>query len=435
MNIKIDIINLLNSIDKGAYSNIELNNLFNKKKFSTKEKKFITEIFYGVIRNKIYIDFILENFAKNIKKDFVKQLLRISIYQINFMKSDNSGVVFEAVEISKKKYSKPLASFINAVLRNYIRNVDSINKNLIKENKIDILYSMTNDFISILKSIYDENYIEAIKSYKKTPYTCFRVNTLKYNVVSFENLIKELNINIIKKVDTLYYVDSGELINSQEFKDGKIIIQDVSSYLAAKNLNAKENELILDTCAAPASKSLVIAEQMKNKGEIISLDIHKHKIKLIEENAKKSGINIIKAINMDARLCNKQGRQFDKILVDAPCSGLGVVRKKPEIILHFNKNNIDELAKLQLEILESASDILKLNGTLVYSTCTITKEENTHNIKKFLNKHSNFKVEKLYIPENIIGEYDELGGFLINYKEELADSFYIIKLKKVEEAI
>ena len=172
---------------------------------------------------------------------------------------------------------------------------------------------------------------------------------------------------------------------------------------------------------------------MENRGEIIAIDIHQHKIKLIDTNMKKLGIDIVKATVMDARNVNKQGRKFDKILVDVPCSGYGVIRKKPEILYSKNRENIEELAKLQLEILNSAADILKDGGELIYSTCTITDEENTNNIEKFLKEREEFKVEKLYIPKNVSGDYDSLGGFCINYKEEIMDNFYIIKLKKGEK--
>ncbi|EGQ79375.1 RNA methyltransferase Sun [Fusobacterium animalis ATCC 51191] len=296
------------------------------------------------------------------------------------------------------------------------------------------MYSIPKWFYDILEKQYgDKNLKQAIRSLKKVPYLSVRINKLKYTEKEFEEFLQKNNIQIIKKVDTVYYVNSGLIIISEEFKSGKIIAQDASSYLAAKNLGVLSNELVLDICAAPGGKTAVLAEQMENKGEIIAIDIHQHKIKLIETNMKKLEIDIVKAIVMDGRNVNKQGRKFDKILVDVPCSGYGVIRKKPEILYSKNRENIEELAKLQLEILNSAADILKDGGELVYSTCTITDKENTDNIEKFLKERKEFKVEKLYIPENVSGDYDKLGGFCINYKEEIMDNFYIIKLKKGEK--
>ena len=434
MNIKQVAINLISQVDKGAYSNIVLNETFKTLNINSKEKAFITEIFYGVIRNKKFLDYIIGKNTKEIKKEWIRNLLRISIYQITFMDSDNKGVVWEATELAKKKYGVPISKFINGTLRNYLRNKDSELKNLADEKNYEVLYSIPEWFCDILEKQYgNENLKQSITSLKKIPYLSVRVNKLKYTEKEFEEFLKEKDIQIIKKVDTVYYINSGLIINSEEFKTGKIIAQDASSYLAARNLGVIPNELVLDICAAPGGKTAVLAENMENEGEIIAIDIYQHKIKLIDTNMKKLGIDIVKAIVMDARNVNKQGRKFDKILVDVPCSGYGVIRKKPEILYSKNRESVEELAKLQLEILNSAADILKDGGELIYSTCTITDEENTDNIKKFLEERKEFKVEKLYIPENVSGDYDKLGGFCINYKEEIMDNFYIIKLKKGEK--
>ena len=421
-------------MDKGAYSNIALNETFKTLNINSKEKAFITEIFYGVIRNKKFLDYIIEKNTKEIKKEWIRNLLRISIYQITFMDSDNKGVVWEATELAKKKYGVPISKFINGTLRNYLRNKDSELKSLADKKNYEVLYSIPKWFCDMLEKQYgNENLKQAITSLKKIPYLSVRVNKLKYTEKEFEEFLKEKDIQIIKKVDTVYYINSGLIINSEEFKTGKIIAQDASSYLAARNLGVMPNELVLDICAAPGGKTAVLAEEMKNSGEVIAIDIHQHKIKLIDTNMKKLGIDIVKAIVIDAKNVNKQGRKFDKILVDVPCSGYGVIRKKPEILYSKNRESVEELTKLQLEILNSAADILKDGGELIYSTCTITDEENTNNIKKFLEERKEFKVEKLYIPENVSGDYDNLGGFCINYKEEIMDNFYIIKLKKGEK--
>ena len=434
MNVKQVAINLISQVDRGAYSNIALNETFKTLNVNSKEKAFITEIFYGVIRNKKFLDYIIEKNTKEIKKEWIRNLLRISIYQITFMDSDDKGVVWEGTELAKKKYGVAISKFINGTLRNYLRNKDSELKRLGDERNYELLYSIPKWFCDILEKQYgNDNLKQAITSLKKIPYLSVRVNKLKYSEEEFEEFLKEKDIQIIKKVDTVYYINLGLIINSEEFKTGKIIAQDASSYLAAKNLDAMPNELVLDICAAPGGKTAVLAENMKNMGEIIAIDIHQHKIKLIDTNMKKLRIDIVKAIVMDARNVNKQGRKFDKILVDVPCSGYGVIRKKPEILYSKNRENVEELAKLQLEILNSAADILKDGGELIYSTCTITDEENTNNIKKFLEERKEFKVEKLYIPENVLGDFDSLGGFCINYKEEIMDNFYIIKLKKGEK--
>ena len=433
MSVKYVAMKLISFVDKGSYSNIVLNDAFKEFYLTAKEKAFITEIFYGVLRNKNFLDYMIEKNTKVIKKEWIRNLLRISIYQLTFMSSDANGVVWEATEIAKK-HGITISKFINGTLRNYLRNKDLEIKKLHDEKNYEILYSIPQYFCDILEKQYgSENLNQAIISLKKIPYLSVRVNKLKYSEEEFEEFLKEKDIQIIKKVDKVYYVNSGLIINSKEFKEGKIIAQDASSYLAAKNLGVKPNDLVLDICAAPGGKTAVLAEVMENKGEIIAIDIHQHKKKLIEENMKKLGINIVKATVLDARNVNKQGRKFDKILIDVPCSGYGVIRKKPEILYTKNRENIEELASLQLEILNSAADILKDGGELIYSTCTIISQENTENVEKFLNERKEFKVKALNIPENVSGEYDKLGGFSINYKEEIMDNFYIIKLVKEEK--
>ena len=433
MSVKYVAMKLISFVDKGSYSNIVLNDAFKEFYLTAKEKAFITEIFYGVLRNKNFLDYMIEKNTKVVKKEWIRNLLRISIYQLTFMSSDAKGVVWEATEIAKK-HGIAISKFINGTLRNYLRNKDLEIKKLHDEKNYEILYSIPQYFCDILEKQYgSENLNQAIISLKKIPYLSVRVNKLKYSEEEFEEFLKEKDIQIIKKVDSVYYVNSGLIINSKEFKEGKIIAQDASSYLAAKNLGVKPNDLVLDICAAPGGKTAVLAEEMENKGEIIAIDIHQHKKKLIEENMKKLGIDIVKATVLDARNVNKQGRKFDKILVDVPCSGYGVIRKKPEILYTKNRENVEELASLQLEILNSAADILKDEGELIYSTCTIISQENTENVEKFLNERKEFKVKTLNIPENVSGDYDKLGGFSINYKEEIMDNFYIIKLVKEEK--
>lgn len=430
MNIKQRLIHLIGEVDKGKYSNIGLNEYFNENRLDRKERGFITEVFYGVIRNKIFIDEMIKKRTKSIKKEWIRNILRISIYQLTYMNSDDKGVVWEATELTKKKFGVPVSRFVNGVLRSYIREKDKEINTLKEEGKFDILYSYPAWFYKKMKSYYGDEAENVLVSLKKIPYMAVRVNKLSYNEADFEELLKSKDIKIIKKVDSVYYLDSGIVLYFDEFKTGKIIAQDGSSYLSVKLLDPKANEEVLDTCSAPGSKTVLIGEFMENKGSILALDIHSHKIKLIEQNAAKMGIDIIHAIKMDARRLKEQGKKFDKILVDAPCSGYGVIRKKPEILYSKGVENIEELSKLQYEILESASEVLKDGGELVYSTCTITYDENTGNAKKFLESNSNFEVVPFEMPENVAGDFDEVGGFTINYKEEILDNFYMIKFRK-----
>ncbi|BDU50201.1 16S rRNA (cytosine(967)-C(5))-methyltransferase RsmB [Haliovirga abyssi] len=429
MNVKVRVIDILNSVDEGKYSNIVLNAYFNSNSVEEKEKGFMTELFYGVIRNKIFIEYIIGKFTKKVKKKWMYNLLKISIYQGFYMNSDIKGVVWEAAEVTKNKYGIEMSKFINAVLRNIFRNIDNIREELENEERYDILYSYPEWIYKKLKKEYPENFLEVMESYKKVAKMSFRVNRLKYSEVEFEEYLEKNGINILKKVDSVYYVDSGKIINTDIFRSGKVIVQDGSSYYAAKLLGAKQGEKILDCCSAPGSKAMVMAENMNNIGEITAIDIYKHKIKLIKQNKKKCGAEIVLPRLHDA---TKIKGEFDKILVDAPCSSIGVIRKKPETLYNKEYKNIKELAKLQEEILENVSKSLKVGGELIYSTCTIFNEENGDNIKKFLENNKEFKVEKIELDDNINYSYDEIGGIKIGYKEEFLDGFYIIKLVRGE---
>ncbi len=434
MDIKRDIAKILREIDEGKYSNIALNEFFNSNIYAQKEKNFISEVVYGVIRNKILLDYIISKFAKKVKKKEVYYLLKISVYQAIYMRSDEKGIAWEATEIVKKVYGKNLSGFVNGVLRNVFRNYKEIISDLEKEKKYEILYSYPKWIFDYIKKEYKDDYVELMKSYKIIPNLSVRVNKLKYTCEKFEKYLSEKNIKVLKKVDTIYYLGSGEIINSQIFKEGKIFVQDASSYLAAKFLDAKENDIVLDACAAPGSKTLVLAELMENKGEIIASDIYPHKLNLIEENAKKAGVNIIKIMILDAGSEHiEHNTYFDKILLDVPCSGFGVIRKKPETLYNKTMKNIEELSDLQYKILKENSKKLKINGELIYSTCTIFDEENINNIERFLSENTNFVTVEIEINDNIACKKDKYGGIFINYQEKFLDSFYFIKMRRVRE--
>ena len=252
---------------------------------------------------------------------------------------------------------------------------------------IDLIHEW--DYLSYLFGIPQKvNYMGGKKSTLEIDSDDYAIYIAEYADKILELHLDYFGRSIIRELTLFTEQDTimGDIAKNKIsfLKEGKIIAQDASSYLAAKNLGVKPNDLVLDVCAAPGGKTAVLAEEMKNKGEIIAIDIHQHKKKLIEENMKKLGIDIVKATVLDARNVNKQGRKFDKILVDVPCSGYGVIRKKPEILYTKNRENVEELASLQLEILNSAADILKDGGELIYSTCTIISQENTENVEKFL---------------------------------------------------
>jgi len=436
LSLKMDIIGLLSQYEHGKFSNILLNDYFKEKEtevtgLTRGEKGFITEVFYGTIRNVMFLDYSIDKRVKTIDKLWVRNLLRLSMYQIQFMDSDDAGVVYEGVEVAKLRGGTFIGSFVNGVLRSFIREKDTDIEKLLEEGREDIVLSYPKWFFDEIKWEHKENYLEILKTYKKIPNISVKINKLNYSEKDFLDLLSIKGIKVLKKVEDVYYIDSGMILETSEFKRGQITVQDASSFLAAKYLDPQAGERILDTCSAPGGKAMAMAEMMENEGEIIALDIHEHKLKLIESRTKQMGIDIVYTELMDARLVDVEfgSESFDRVLVDAPCSGFGVIRKKPEVLYTKKMKNVQELAKLQLDILNSAAKVVKVGGILVYSTCTILNKENIENVTKFLQKNPNFEVQKVDITSNVNGSFDKLGG--LNIFDEFLDGFYMIKLKKM----
>ncbi len=230
-------------------------------------------------------------------------------------------------------------------------------------------------------------------------------------------------------MDEVYYLSNANIFDTEIYQNGNAVIQDASSYLAVKNLAVKEGETVLDACAAPGGKSLAIL-QLFNPQKLISTDIHEHKVKLLDELKSKYGYSNFEVRLNDATQIENLDTLFDKILLDMPCSGLGVLRKKPEKIYELTANDIKNLKKLQKKIFESAYKCLKNGGEMVYSTCTFSKNENTNNIQYFLEKYEDLEIVEVEIPENVETVKDEFGGAYISYKNKYLDGFYIAKLRK-----
>ncbi|AMD95593.1 RNA methyltransferase [Leptotrichia sp. oral taxon 847] len=431
-NIKLDIVNLLDDIlYEKKYSNIQLNYYFTKNKYSKKEKLFITNIINIVIKNLIYVDYLIEKCTKNIKKRKIKQLLRISVAQLFFMNSDNSGVVFEAGEIAKIINSHQVG-FINATLQNILKNKENFDKEILPTKKESIIYSYPQWFVNKLKLDFPDDYLEIMKSYKKRSYLSVRYDKNKFTKETFENLLNKIDTQILFSVGEVYYLSNANIFETESFKNGEIVIQDASSYLAVKNLKASQNDIVLDACSAPGGKSLAIL-QLFNPKLLISTDIHEHKIKILQDLKNRYAYQNFEVKLNDATKIENLNKKFDKILLDMPCSGLGVLRKKPEKIYELESGDFKNLKKIQKKIFESAFNSLKNDGEIVYSTCTFSKNENTNNVKYFLEKYKNLKIEEVVIPENVKVLKDEFGGIYISYENEYLDGFYIAKFKKIKK--
>ena len=286
-NIKLDIVNLLDEIQNGKYSNIQMNYYFSQNEYSKKEREFITNIINVTLKNLIFVDYMLGQTVRNIQKRKIKQLLRISAAQILFMDSDNAGVVYEAGEISKI-INKHQTGFVNATLQSIIKNKEEIINAMPEDKKEGIVHSYPQWFVNKLKTDYPDDYLAMMKAYKKRSYLSVRYNSKKLSKDDFEKILSEIKSEVLFSADEVYYLSNGNILATDEYKRGDIIIQDASSYIAVKNLGVTEEDIVLDACAAPGGKSLAILQTFSPK-LLLATDIHEHKIEVMKKMKEKYG--------------------------------------------------------------------------------------------------------------------------------------------------
>ena len=394
---KLIIDTLVKIFNEDAYINTTINNEIKLNNFTNHDKKIYTKVVYGVVENKLLLDYYLQPFIKGKRvKPFMKNALRVGAYVISFMDLANHFIVDKIVDIVKKKDFNG-SKFINGVLRNYERTPLRSLDNLKKSEYISIKYSIPLELVEYLLKDYSN--FDSIVPYLTNPIVknSYRINGIKTNIKDF---VSKLDIEYDLIDDVIFTKES--LIDSDWFKEGLIIPQDYSSTIPVRFLDPKENDTVLDACSAPGSKTVQIADYMHNLGKIIALDVHDHKIKLINDNKDKYGARIIDARCMDSSKVSFN-HEFDKILVDAPCSGLGVIGHKVDLKYRMTVDKINEIANLSYSILNNVSKYLKSRGILVYSTCTITKIENELLVRKFLKEHPDFVLleEKKVIPSEM----------------------------------
>ncbi|MBP2031607.1 16S rRNA (cytosine967-C5)-methyltransferase [Clostridium algifaecis] len=425
-------------IYRGAYSNIALNNKLNNSELNLKDRALVTEIVYGTLKYKYTIDCILSNFLKNGLNNvdkFILNLLRISIYQIIYLdKVPEFAIVNEAVEISKKKSVK-LSRLVNGVLRNYLRNKEKTYYN--KNSYIDKLcfkYSFPEWMVKLFINQYGKDGAEnIIKGLNYTPKVTVRINGLKTNFEETWDKLLEHGYDIEKgnMCEDAIIINRGSNIEKNSlFKEGYISVQDQSAMMAVLSLDLCENMTVFDMCSAPGGKATYIAEKMKDKGHVYAYDIYKNKIKLIEKGAERLGIKIIKAGIQNAEKYNEKfEKSADRVLMDVPCSGLGIIRKKPEIKWNKSMKQLKDIVRIQKNIMMNSSRYVKTGGKMVYSTCTLNREENEENIKWFLENKPDFKLEKINFKhlDNIV--YHKEGCVTILPHENM-DGFFIAKMIK-----
>ncbi len=435
--ICVDIVEQV--LTKNAYSNIVLRHELNKYKLNDKDKGLITEIVYGTIKYKYTIDVILNSFLKNgIKKmdSYILNILRTSIYQIKFLdKVPNFAIVNEAVELAKKKKSIGASKLVNGVLRNYIRNLNKIfyNKNDIVK-ALCFNYSFDKWLVDMFINQYGVETAEKIlKGLNERPAVTVRVNNLKCSYDQVYKKLSEVGYDIEEGYvcPEAIVINKGKSIeNNPLFLEGLITVQDESAMLVAPSMNLKENFQVLDLCSAPGGKTTHISEVMNNTGTVKAFDVHSNKLSLVKDKALRLGISNIKCEEGDASKFNEKLKDTaDCVLIDVPCSGLGIIRKKPEIKYTKDIKGLRELIDVQRKIMDNASNYVKSNGILLYSTCTVNKKENEDNIKWFLKKYPEFSIEPIYYGnlDNFI--YSQEGCLTI-LPNKYMDGFFIAKLRR-----
>lgn len=430
----------------GNYSNMALNKYLNEAGLDDQDKGFVTELVYGIIEKKRYLDYMINKVSKiKVRKmqHSVKLVLRMGVYQLVYMDGvTDYAAINESVNIMKK-LDKRSDSFVNAVLRNISRNLDEVKDiSLNTVDKLAIYYSYENWIVENLVKEYGFERTEAIlRALSQKPNIYLRVNRTKLRPgQSMDYLVGQIIGRLIDqgleasrvegleeaiKVKGLKSIDKHPL-----FREGYVSVQDISSILVAKVMDPKRESRVLDLCAAPGGKSTHIGELMENTGHLISQDIFDHKIKLMNTYARRLGLNNMEARLGDALVLNDDYiGKFDYVLCDVPCSGMGIVRRKPEI-KYKKEEEVENLPDLQYQILENASSYLKEGGILIYSTCTIFKQENTDVVDRFLANHKDYELDDLGSVKEFLGIGDKGLVKILPDRYEM-DGFFICRMKKI----
>ena len=415
-----------------AYSNIALNKHLKGSQLSTADKGLVTEIVYGTVARKLTLEWYLSHFIEDRDKldNWLYILLLLSAYQLRYLdKVPNHAVVNEAVELAKAR-KKGSEKLVNAVLRRILRegwpDIDSIKR---KNKRDSIAYSLPVWLVSKLKEEYGEERAQAIfESLLERNKASIRVNDLSRK----EEIKAVLEASDSPLAVSGLVKEQGHFAGHDLFVEGAITIQDESSQLVAPTLDLQGDEQVLDACAAPGGKTAHMASYLTS-GKVTALDLYDHKLDLIQENAQRLGVaDRVQTQKLDARKVHEffDRDSFDKILVDAPCSGIGLLRRKPDI--KYNKETADfaSLQQIQLEILGSVCQTLRKGGIITYSTCTIVSEENFHVVEAFLESHPEFEQVKL---EHECKDILKDGCILITPELYGSDGFFISQFRKISD--
>lgn len=436
------VLDLLMDVDKdGSYSNLVLKQALSSNNVSEKDAAFITGLFYGTLENIIKIDYIISLYAKGSRiHRYIRCVLRMGIQQILFMRVSDSAAISTSVELVKKSGKKSLSGFTNAVLRQVMNNRDNIPYPNEKDEPIkylSVMFSCPHDIVKMWVDDYGYDFTKDMLSYEeKVGMSSIRVNTLKADPDSVFDSLESAGYvtNRAKYYDDVRKVsDLGDVTKQSLFMDGSFTIMGESSMIVVDALDPKPGKTVLDACAAPGGKSAYIAQKMQNKGVLYAWDKHLHRVDLLNSTLKRLGVSIAKTDARDATVYDEEfENKFDAVLVDAPCSGWGVMMGKPDIRLQKQADDTFKLAKIQLSILNTVSRYVKKGGVLVYSTCTISKNENEKVVERFLKENKGYKADSWahLLPQGIDGTRIKDGGIPLYPHIDYVDGFFIARLVK-----
>lgn len=426
-NVRFVALNILDQVlAEGGYSNLLINEAIKDDLVEEKDRALLTEIVYGTLQHKLTLEYYIEPFIKANLKGWMKRLLLMSVYQAVYLtKIPDHAIINEAVEITKKRGSFTGAKTINAILRNFqrqpLRSLDELKD---EKKRLSIETSTPLWLVKHWTTHFGLETTRAIcENMLERPETSVRVNTTRLTIKeAIERLENEgFTVKQSSVVPECLFIEGPPVVQTRLFKDGLVSVQDASSMLVAHIMNPEPNDEILDTCSAPGGKTCHMAEKLNHTGHIDAYDIHEHKLDLIRFNLRKLRLDNVSVDLHDARAPFE--KQYDKVLVDAPCSGLGVAKRKPEIKYEKTPKNIEQLWPLQLDILRNAAEAVKPGGLLIYSTCTIEQMENDNVVYSFIKENKEFELESIELDET----YKTLQILPHDFN---ADGFFIAKLRR-----
>lgn len=413
-------------IDAKQFSNIVLDKALEVCELSDLDKRLVSALFYGVIERKLTLDYRISQLSNRPLEQIDNHTLcalRLGLYQLIYMdKIPVHAAINETVSLCPRRTS----GFVNGILRAHTRapQIEFPSKDEDAAKYLSIKYSVSYEICKRFSSVFGTEKAEKLlASFGAEKGTAIRTNTLK---ITRDNLLSKIDGATAESLSPHAIRVSGAVRDIYGFEDGLFFVQDCASQICVETLDAKEGELVMDICACPGSKSFGAAINMKNSGSVLSFDLHQKKLSLITSGAKRLGIDIIEVKEQDGRvpLENLFGKA-DKVLCDVPCSGFGVLGKKPELRYKDPKES-EALPDIQLAILENACNYLKAGGTLIYSTCTLLPEENEGNVMRFLSSHPDFSL----VPFSVGDISAPLGYLTLTPDVHQTDGFFIAKLTR-----